>query len=265
MISVVSPGQNKSEKNSRVQWEVVVKNDQVKLSKYQKIFQKFIPSGFYNCTINGNLCRICGFPKQSNLPGTTCRRKKNHEKLESTDGVSQIGLYYNKKSLDKITSGDLLSQHMNNLEANTKFVTPLALAMFEIAKIKYSHLLDADLIIPVPSFYKDKDDLKKGDVLASELHQFFVKNGKEVKFERCIKKTRKVSVMSLETQDKQPEEIVTAIEDAYQISDDIDLTGKKVLLVDDNLTTGLTAGTCAEMLKAHGAEKVWVFVAARTK
>ena len=136
MISVISPGQNKSEKNSRVQWEVVVKNNQVKLSKYQEIFRKSIPvPGFYNCTINGNLCRICGFPKQSNLPETTCRRKKNHEKLESTDGVFQIGLYYNKKSLDNITSGDLLSQHMNNLEANTKFVTPLALAMFEIAKI----------------------------------------------------------------------------------------------------------------------------------
>ncbi len=265
MISVISPGQNKSEKNSRVQWEVVVKNDQVKLSKYQKIFQKFIPAGFYNCTINGNLCPICGFPKQSNLPGTTCRRKKNHEKLESTDGVSQIGLYYNKKSLDKITSGDLLSQHMNNLEEDTKFVTPLALAMVEIAQTKYQYLLEADLIIPVPSFYKDKEVLKKGDVLASELHKFFGKDGKRVKLERCIKKTQKVSVVLLERKDKQPEEIAAAIKDTYKVSDDVDLAGKKVLLVDDNLTSGLTAGTCAEMLKAQGAEKVWVFVAGRTK
>jgi predicted amidophosphoribosyltransferase len=265
MISVVSPGQNKPEKNSEVQWKVILKGDQVKVSKYQEIFQKFILAGFYNCTINGNICSICGFPKQSNLPKTKCWREQNHKKLKYTDGVHQIGFYYNKKSLDEITGGDLLSQHMNNLYENTKFVTPLALAMVEIAQTKYKYLLEADLIIPVPSFYKDKEVLKKGDVLASELHKFFGKDGKRVKLERCIKKTQKVSVVLLERKDKQPEEIAAAIKYTYKVSDDVDLAGKKVLLVDDNLTSGLTAGTCAEKLKAQGAEKVWVFVAGRTK
>ncbi len=162
-------------------------------------------------------------------------------------------------------SGDNLSQHMDNIKKNTKFATPLALAMFEVAQTKYQHLLEADLIIPIPSFSKDKEVLIKGDVLASRLHQFFVKDEKRAALERCIKKTRKVSVMALEKRGKQQEEIAAAMKDAYQISDDIDLTGKKVLLVDDNLTSGLTAGTCAEQLKAQGAEKVWVFVAGRTK
>ena len=34
------------------------------------------------------------------------------------------------------------------------------------------------------------------------------------------------------------------------------LTGKKILLVDDNLTSGNTAGKCAELLKNNGAEKL---------
>lgn len=257
--------QNEPEKNASVPWKVFPKNDRIELSQYQKKFDEYLQSGFYNCSVNMSLCPICGLPKQSNLPGTKCWSKKNHKRLEYADGVFQIGFYYNKESQDEMKSGDNLSQHMDNIKKNTKFATPLALAMFEVAQTKYQHLLEADLIIPIPSFSKDKEVLIKGDVLASRLHQFFVKDEKRAALERCIKKTRKVSVMALEKRGKQQEEIAAAMKDAYQISDDIDLTGKKVLLVDDNLTSGLTAGTCAEQLKAQGAEKVWVFVAGRTK
>ena len=129
----------------------------------------------------------------------------------------------------------------------------------------HPHLLKADVIVPVPSFTKDKDVLIKGAALAFELANLFAKKGKKASLVQCIQKTHKVSVQQLEMDGKNQEEKAAAMKDAYQISDDIDLTGKKVLLVDDNLTSGLTAGTCAEQLKAQGAEKVWVFVAGRTK
>lgn len=45
---------------------------------------------------------------------------------------------------------------------------------------------------------------------------------------------------------------------------EIDLTGKRVLLVDDVLTTGSTASRCAELLKGQGASSVYVVVAATT-
>ena len=44
----------------------------------------------------------------------------------------------------------------------------------------------------------------------------------------------------------------------------VDLSGKRVLLVDDVLTTGSTAGRCASLLRERGAE-VWVAVAATTR
>lgn len=42
-----------------------------------------------------------------------------------------------------------------------------------------------------------------------------------------------------------------------------DLTGKRVLLIDDVLTTGATANECARVLKLHGAASVTVAVIAR--
>ena len=264
---MINESQNKLEENSGLEWQVVIKDDQVELSNYDKRWKRFLPSGFYNCSINVSLCPTCGYPKKSNLPGTECWREANHEKLVDADGVFQIGFYYNEKSKEKEKMDDKLSQHINNIGKDPKFVTPLALAMFEIAQTKYQELLEADLIIPIPSYYKNKKVLlKKADILAPELHKFFDNNGKGAKLVRCIKKTQNVEMQKLTwDSNMKPEEITVIINNAYKVSDNVNISGKKVLLVDNNLTTGLTAGICAKMLKAQGAEKVWVFVAGRTK
>lgn len=51
---------------------------------------------------------------------------------------------------------------------------------------------------------------------------------------------------------------------AYDISENIDLQGKTVLLVDDIKTTGSTLNECARVLKIAGADKVYCAVAALT-
>ena len=59
-----------------------------------------------------------------------------------------------------------------------------------------------------------------------------------------------------------PKERVTNIRNAFNIQGD--LTGQRLLLVDDVLTTGATLNECARLLKLHGASQVTATVIART-
>ena len=51
------------------------------------------------------------------------------------------------------------------------------------------------------------------------------------------------------------------MKDAFEASEQV--KGKKILLVDDVLTTGATVTACAEALKKKGAESVMVFTLCR--
>ena len=51
---------------------------------------------------------------------------------------------------------------------------------------------------------------------------------------------------------------------AYEMAS-FDPTGKKILLIDDVLTTGSTVSECARILKTAGAEKVYIVTVAKTR
>jgi len=51
---------------------------------------------------------------------------------------------------------------------------------------------------------------------------------------------------------------------AFQVSHPERISGYDILLVDDVLTTGTTAGECARVLRRAGAHRVWVATVART-
>ena len=53
------------------------------------------------------------------------------------------------------------------------------------------------------------------------------------------------------------------VKDRFRLGRRTDLSGKKLLLVDDILTTGETASQCAKILKSSGAASVQVFAVAR--
>lgn len=52
---------------------------------------------------------------------------------------------------------------------------------------------------------------------------------------------------------------------AFYVADRIDLTGRRVCLVDDVMTTGATLHTAAKVLKRAGASEVWALAIARTQ
>ncbi len=51
---------------------------------------------------------------------------------------------------------------------------------------------------------------------------------------------------------------------AYEVASN-DVTGKRIILIDDVLTTGSTVSECARILKTAGAEKVYIVTVAKTR
>jgi len=50
---------------------------------------------------------------------------------------------------------------------------------------------------------------------------------------------------------------------AFVLRDKAAVRGRRILLIDDVMTTGVTADECARILRRAGAEKVWVVTVAR--
>lgn len=80
--------------------------------------------------------------------------------------------------------------------------------------------------------------------------------------ERTLKKTRATSVQSLSTEDEARR--INAM-GAYQAVPGLDLTGKRVVLVDDVATSGATLSECAAALRQAGAESVVGLTFARAR
>ena len=241
------------------EWKIKFEGDHYDLFHFVKRFEKFLQFGFYNTTVKFKICKICGQPKVSNLV-ENCPRINNHERLKFTNGVFQIGYYFNKDSLDRKPNGDQLSTHIQNLENGIKFALPLAMVAVDIIKNNYNSLLKTDFIIPIPSFSKDNQQNVNAYAFANEIFRILQNEGNETKLLNCIKKTKKIKIQRLSTE----AEISEAVKDLFVVDEKTNLIGKKILLVDDNLTSGNTAGKCAELLKDMGADKVYVFVAGRT-
>lgn len=78
---------------------------------------------------------------------------------------------------------------------------------------------------------------------------------------RTLRKCRDASPQSRQaTLAKRRSNILGAYEPAS-----VDISGKRIILIDDILTTGSTVSECARILKSAGAEKVFVVTIAKTR
>ena len=78
-----------------------------------------------------------------------------------------------------------------------------------------------------------------------------------LKMNKCIHKTKQRKQADLTT--KEREKI-----GHYLTIDDVDLTGKKILLVDDVYTTGSTIKSMIKLVKKKGAKKIKVLLMSKT-
>ena len=105
-------------------------------------------------------------------------------------------------------------------------------------------------IIPAPS--SRKSDEERG---FNHVEEFF--KNLRLKMNPCIHKTKQIKQADLTT--KQREKI-----GKYLTIDNIDLSNKKILLVDDVYTTGSTIKAMIKLVKDKGAKKIKVLLMSKT-
>lgn len=107
-----------------------------------------------------------------------------------------------------------------------------------------------DFLIPVPLHPARKRERGynqsevMGEVISKDLNISFLKNGL-----KRIKNTKDQTKLNDEQRRKN-------VKDAFKISDSEIIKDKKIILVDDVITTGATLFECAKVLKNNGAKKI---------
>lgn len=182
-----------------------------------------------------NFCLKCGLPvgKEVNSPDCkTCRGRKIH--------------------YDQLLFVNEYKTFVGELVVNFKYGKDKLLAHFlgkmvsEKIKDKFS---DAEIIIPVPMFWFKK--LKRGFNQAEMLGQEISHALHKPLMTNILKRLKKGENQAGQTRTTR----YKGVKELYYIKKNVPF--KKVLLVDDVVTTGSTLSECAKLLKAAGVEKVY--------
>ena len=190
------------------------------------------------------LCAKCGafHSDKSSVYQTFCHRCDGH----FYDAASAVGVYGNglTASILFLKREPFIAQRLKKL-----FTT----------RFEQSHFADADLIVPVP--LSGKRNLERGFNQAAVLAKILVR-------QTNIKLDEKSLVRRIDTPmhrvGMDGKARLMSVENAFEVKRPKFIEGKKITLVDDVFTSGATVSKCAETLKKHGAETVYVLTLAKT-
>ncbi len=132
----------------------------------------------------------------------------------------------------------------------------IAQLMFNCLQAEFPNQ-DYDLIVPVPLFHvrRREREFNQSALLASELNRLL---GSRM-VQRVLRRIRPTATQTNLTAPQR----LSNVQNAFQFRRERLLAGKRILLVDDVMTTGATVNACAKALKKGGAASVTVLTAAR--
>ena len=121
----------------------------------------------------------------------------------------------------------------------------------------WSEPLDAVLWVPLSKRHRRKRGYDQAELLAHRVAQ-----ATGLPLVDGLEKTRNTATQS---QLEKPSERRANVLGAYQVRKGSDLTGKRVVLVDDVVTSGATLAECASCLRMAGVESVVALTCAQAK
>lgn len=206
----------------------------------------FLEQGKY-ILLKEPFCRKCAYP------GVDTESCSNIHYDNGFDAVCAIGAYRGTAN----RKNDLLTDHILKLKEDPNFSEPLGLALGIAIRVLRPELLESEVLVPVP--LHTEEIAARGYNQAFELAKILTKNINMPLVEALIK-TRSVSFHNMGWGARK-----AAAQNLYQadLRFRSQIYGKKTLLVDDVMTSGITCAECANMLKSEGAASVSVAVAGR--
>lgn len=191
-------------------------------------------------------CPYCKKPSFLGHICFSCRPKS------SLDGVWVASNYQN----------DILKKSIKAFKYNLVKDLAQSLAMLSIDYLRYVKelspaILEFDLVLPVP-LHKRKI-LERGFNQSELLGQ---KISQEFSWPYAADVLRRQRYTQTQAKLNISERSIN-IKDAFTVNDCARIIGKKILLIDDVITTGQTLNECARILKKCGSSKIWALVLAQ--
>jgi ComF family protein len=196
----------------------------------------------------GILCSICGYP----LPSI------QREILITRCGACRRQLYAfdfaRTWSLFEDPFKEIIHQFKYNHRRGLAF--PLACRLVDLYGSRIVSF-NIEGVIPVPLHQKRKSE--RGFNQSAELARHFCRQTGLPFWETCLKRTRATLVQAgLSRRERR-----NNVRGAFEVPRGEKVVGKKILLVDDVFTTGVTLNECASVLKKAGASRVAALTLAR--
>jgi len=196
--------------------------------------------------LDGRGCACCGIPFPVALDTDDSLCAACHARAPAFDTARAIMAY------DEHSRGAVLAlKHADRLDLVPGFARWLA-------RVGQAALADCDLIVPVPLHRRRLWTRRYNQAaeLARRLARDLRLDADPFTLERSRATPSQGAMVSAKARRRN-------VQRAFKVSEPVRVKGRRILLVDDVLTTGATAEACARALKRAGAAKVHVLALAR--
>lgn len=187
-------------------------------------------------------CKYCS------SPNTTTEGCTLHGRCYGFERAFAMGPYLPSRSdPNSIGWDDLLSKHIRGLKQYPRYSVPLGQGLATCLNEVFTDLQNMDLIVPVPKFPTElkvsADAERRKYNQAMELSKVICINTGML-CEDALEKVRAQKMKGLSE-----EERWAVVNGLYKSKDNINVNGKRIILLDDVFTTGATLSECSSILQ----------------